>query len=52
MKRIDPHFKEHAVLEQENIEFVNELFDALFDFDDTNGDMDKVPDLGILDRVR
>jgi len=52
MNRTDPTFKENAVITQENIEFLNELFDALFDFDDTNGDMDKVPDLGILDRVR
>lgn len=52
MNRTDPTFKENAVITQENIEFVDELFDALFDFDDTNGDMDKVPDLGILDRVR
>ena len=52
MNRTDPTFKDKAITTQENIEFLNELFDALFDFDDTNGEMDKVPDLGILDRVR
>ena len=52
MKRIDPNFKEQSVLEMENLEFVNELFDNLFDGAPVDSDTDKVPDLSILDTVR
>ena len=52
MNRTDPNFKEQSVLEMENLEFVNELFDNLFDGAPIDSDTDKVPDLSILDAVR
>ena len=48
MKRIDPNFKEHSVLELENLEFVNELFDNLFDGAPVDSETDKVPDLSMV----
>jgi hypothetical protein len=52
MKRIDPNFKEKTVIEQENLDFLDEMFAELFDCDDVSSDSDSVPDLSILDRVR
>ena len=45
MNRIDPNFKENSIFEQENMEFINELFEELFDRGDVNEGTDKVPDL-------
>ncbi len=50
MKRIDPNFKEQTLVEQENLEFIDELFTNLFDNNDFSSDSDKIPDLSILDR--
>jgi hypothetical protein len=50
MKRIDPNFKQQTLLEQENLEFIDELFTNLFDNNDISSDSDKIPDLSILDR--
>jgi hypothetical protein len=49
MKRIDPNFKQQTLLEQENLEFIDELFTNLFDNNDISSDSDKIPDLSILD---
>jgi hypothetical protein len=45
MKRIDPTFKAQSVIEMENLDFLNEMFDELFDIADVHSDTDKVPDL-------
>ncbi len=45
MNRIDPNFKEKSVIKQEDIDFLNEMFDELFDIADVHSDTDKVPDL-------
>jgi hypothetical protein len=50
MKRIDPNFKQQTLTEQENLEFIDELFTNLFDNNDISSDSDKIPDLSILDR--
>jgi hypothetical protein len=44
MKRIDPNFKQQTLTEQENLEFIDELFNQLFDNDDITSDYDKIPD--------
>jgi hypothetical protein len=48
MKRIDPNFKEQTVIAQEDLEFIDELFDNLFDGAPVDSDTDKVPDLGMV----
>jgi hypothetical protein len=45
MKRIDPNFKEQSLIDQENLEFLDELFSNLFDNDDISSDCDQIPDL-------
>jgi hypothetical protein len=45
MKRIDPNFKEQTVIDQENLDFLDEMFEMLFDRDDVSENSDKVPDL-------
>jgi hypothetical protein len=50
MKRIDPNFKQQTLTEQENLEFIDELFTNLFDNNDISSDSDKIPDLSIIDR--
>jgi hypothetical protein len=50
MKRIDPTFKEQTLINQDNIDFLDELFNNLFDSDDLSENTDKIPDLSILDR--
>jgi|LauGreDrversion4_2_1035121.scaffolds.fasta_scaffold38127_9 hypothetical protein len=45
MNRTNPTFKEHAVIDQENLDFLNEMFEELFDTADVHSDTDKVPDL-------
>jgi hypothetical protein len=49
MNRINPNFKEQSLIEQENLEFIDELFDNLFDNDDLSSDSDKIPDLSNSD---
>jgi hypothetical protein len=45
MNRTNPTFKEHAVIDQENIDFLDEMFSELFDFGEVHSGMDEVPDL-------
>jgi hypothetical protein len=44
MKRTDPTFKEQTVIDQENIDFLDEMFAELFDCGEVHSDMDEVPD--------
>jgi hypothetical protein len=50
MKRIDPTFKEQTLINQDNIDFLDELFNNLFDNDDISSESDAIPDLSIPDR--
>jgi hypothetical protein len=50
MNRTDPTFKEQNLIEQENLEFIDELFNNLFDNDGITSESDAIPDLSILDR--
>ena len=50
MKRIDPNFKEQTLINQDNIDFLDELFTNLFDSDDLSSESDAIPDLSIPDR--
>jgi hypothetical protein len=50
MKRIDPTFKPQTQFSEETEDFLNELFDNLFDNDDLTENTDRIPDLSILDR--
>jgi len=50
MKRIDPNFKEQTLINQDNIDFFDELFTNLFDSDDLSSESDAIPDLSIPDR--
>ena len=45
MKRIDPTFKAQSVVEMETLDFLNEMFDELFDLGEVHSGMDEVPDL-------
>jgi hypothetical protein len=45
MNRTDPTFKQQIQSSEEDLAFINELFDSLFDNDDINSDTDKTPDL-------
>jgi hypothetical protein len=50
MNRTDPTFKEHLLTELEKEEFLDELFNQLFDLAPVDSDTDKVPDFRILFR--
>ena len=39
-----------SALTEDNLAFLDQLFDNLFDSDDLSSDSDKIPDLSILDR--
>ncbi len=45
MNRTNPTFKECSVIEQENTEFLDEMFSELFDIGEVHSGMDEVPDL-------
>jgi hypothetical protein len=45
MNRTDPTFKQQTQSSKEDLAFINELFDSLFDNDDISSDTDKTPDL-------
>ncbi len=45
MNRTDPTFKQQTQSSEEDLAFINELFDSLFDNDAINSDTDKTPDL-------
>ena len=51
MKRIDPHFKTQSVIDLENQEFLDEMFEELFDCGDVDSETDKVPDLPQLAKL-
>jgi hypothetical protein len=50
MNRSDPTFREQAIIAQDNLDFLDELFNNLFDSDDLSSESDAIPDLSILDR--
>ncbi len=50
MNRSDPTFREQTLIAQDNIDFLDELFNNLLDNDDLSSDSDKIPDLSTLDR--
>jgi hypothetical protein len=50
MNRSNPNFKEQTLIDQDNLDFLDELFSNLTDNDDISSDCDRTPDLSILDR--
>ena len=50
MNRTNPNFKEQTLINQDNIDFLDELFNNLFDNDDITSETDAIPDLSIPDR--
>ena len=48
MNRTDPTFKQQTQSSEEDLAFINELFDSLFDNDAINSDSDKIPNLAAL----
>ena len=50
MNRSNPNFKEQTLIAQDDLDFIDELFNNLFDNDDISSDCDRTPDLSILDR--
>jgi hypothetical protein len=50
MNRTNPTFKEQTLINQDNIDFLDELFNNLFDNDDISSESDAIPDLSIPDR--
>ena len=50
MNRTNPNFKEQTLINQDNIDFLDELFNNLFDNDDITSESDTIPDLSIPDR--
>jgi hypothetical protein len=51
MNRTNPNFKEQTLIAQEDLDFIDELFDNLFDNDEIHSDFDQIPDFSILDRA-
>lgn len=51
MKRIDPTFKTQTAQSEQDLAFLDELFDNLFDSDDLSSDTDKIPNLGTFNRA-
>ncbi len=49
MNRTDPTFREQTNFAQQDLDFIDELFDSLFDNDDLSSDSDKIPNLSNLD---
>ena len=45
MNRTDPTFRQQTQTTEEDLSFIDDLFDSLFDNDDINSDTDKTPDL-------
>jgi hypothetical protein len=45
MKRIDPTFKLQTVQFEQDLTFIDELFDELFDNDNISENTDKIPNL-------
>jgi hypothetical protein len=49
MNRTDPTFREQTNFAQQDLDFIDELFDNLFDNDDLSANTDKIPDLSNSD---
>ena len=49
MNRTDPTFREQTNSAQRDLDFIDELFDNLFDNDDLSSEFDKIPDLSNSD---
>jgi hypothetical protein len=49
MNRTDPTFREQTSFAEQDLDFIDELFENLFDNDDLSSDSDAIPDLSILD---
>ena len=49
MNRTDPTFREQTSFAQQDLDFIDELFDNLFDNDDITSEFDKIPDLSDSD---
>jgi hypothetical protein len=49
MNRTDPTFREQTNFAQQDLDFLDELFDSLFDNDDLSSEHDKIPDLSNID---
>ena len=51
MNRTDPTFREQTNFAQQDLDFIDELFDNLFDREDISSDTDKIPNLSLLDSL-
>ncbi len=49
MNRTDPTFREQKSFAEQDLDFIDELFDNLLDNNDLNAESDTIPDLSILD---
>jgi hypothetical protein len=49
MNRSDPTFREQTSFAEQDLDFIDELFNNLFDSDDFHAESDAVPDLSALD---
>jgi hypothetical protein len=49
VNRTDPTFREQTNFAQQDLDFIDELFDSLFDNDDLSSEQDKIPDLSNSD---
>jgi hypothetical protein len=47
VNRTNPTFREHTLQDEENLAFIDELFDNLLDTQPVSSDTDKVPDLSL-----
>ncbi len=45
VNRTDPTFKQQTQSSEEDLAFIDELFDSLFDNDDITSDTDRIPNL-------
>jgi hypothetical protein len=48
MNRANPTFKQQTQSSEEDLAFIDELFDSLFDNDDITSDTDRIPNLAAL----
>jgi hypothetical protein len=51
MNRTNPNFKEQTLIAQDNLDFIDELFNNLFDNDDISNDSDRIPDISDIERL-
>jgi hypothetical protein len=50
MNRTDPTFKEQNLIEQENLEFIDELYNNPYDCDGTSNDYENTSNFSTFDR--